>query len=113
MIYTDGNPMNKEQRTVDDWLLHTQEYAAGAYVCCNYPSMVSTMNADNLGKALRSERKRTGCTQQVIADVLGWSRQKVSDIERGVVEVGFIEVCQLCGLYGVTPYNVMGFNNGE
>jgi DNA-binding XRE family transcriptional regulator len=99
-----------ERQIVGDWVQTTQLYTVGAYVTKVFPVAIEHSDAESIGKALRAERKKyPHITQQDVADVLGWSRQKVSDIERGVVEAGFLEVCRLCQYYGVTPFNLLAY----
>jgi len=102
-----------ERQVIADWLQQTAEYTVGSYVTAMFPVAFEHTDAGLIGKALRAERRkcseRKRLTQSDVAHDLGWSRQKISDIERGVVEVGFLEACRLCAYYGVTPFNLLAY----
>jgi DNA-binding XRE family transcriptional regulator len=102
-----------ERQLILDWARGTKEYAVGAYVTSNYPSAIKQTDAVVIGKALKVEREKchyaVRLTQQDVANDLGWSRQKLSDIERGVVEASFLDVCRLCAYYRVTPFNLLAY----
>jgi len=113
MGYYKDKLMSADQRMADDWLIHTQQYAIGSYVTEKYGHAVTHTTAEVIGKALGDERRKCSevrrITQTDVAHDMGWSRQKLSDIECGKVDASFMDICRLCSYYGITPFNLLAY----
>lgn len=54
-----------------------------------------------LQRAFRAERARAGLTQDALAEILGWSRVTIADVEAGKRRINADELPQVCAALGV------------
>lgn len=65
-----------------------------------------------LGALLKSSRLKAGLTQVMVADKLGQRQSFIAKVERGERQVTALEFRDMCGLYGVSPTEVLGSVEG-
>lgn len=61
------------------------------------------MTIAEFGKRVRSARKRSGLTQEQLADRAGLHRTFIGSIERGERNISLLNLWRLAGALGVSP----------
>ena len=59
--------------------------------------------AEIVGKNLKQARKDKGLTQCEVAKKFNMTQQQYSRFEKGVFELNYSQIIELCALYDITP----------
>ncbi len=68
------------------------------------------INLNELGAHLREYRKKSGITQDKVAEILKLSKYHVSDLERGKHKLSVNILVEYCKLLDMTPDEVLEFH---
>lgn len=68
-----------------------------------------------IGKRLKTARKKTGLTQEKLAEKMGVSIAYLSKVETGKIHINLERLSEICGILGVTEGEILNgvANNSE